>query len=146
MNGDNRRKRPAPISIRVTEAERARLKSRAGNRPLGTYIKQTLFGDEAVTTAPARAVSVDHILIARVLAQLGLSGIAASLAVLAREAASGNLFEDDATAARLRSACEDVRTMRETLLRALGKRSVQAEGNTLEAVFNRDAMRPEDRP
>lgn len=123
MTGDKRRKRPAPLSIRLSESERGSLKRRAGNQPIGAYVKAALFaGDGGLPARPTRAVSVDHALLGQVLAQLGASGLASSLAVLARHAESGNLFEDEITTSRLRAACSDVRAMRDALMRALGKR------------------------
>ena len=41
----SRAKRDAPFSLRLSADEKARLKSAAGNLPLGAYIKARLFAD-----------------------------------------------------------------------------------------------------
>lgn len=118
----SRRRRPAPLSIRLSEAERKALETRAGGLPLSTYVKQTIFalGAPAKRRIP-RAASVDRELAAQLLATLGASRLASNLAQIAKHANQGSLHFDDLTKADLRGACGDIRDMRGRLMRALGK-------------------------
>jgi hypothetical protein len=47
-------KRLAPFSLRLTFEERAKIESRAGNMPIGAYIKSVLLTEDAPSTARAR--------------------------------------------------------------------------------------------
>lgn len=40
---ETRKKRPSPLSLRLTEGQRAELERRAGRKPLGGYVKECLF-------------------------------------------------------------------------------------------------------
>ena len=116
------KKRPAPLSLRLTEGERTQLERRSGDLPLSTYVKYVLFAEDAPAyrKGPTR-FSADRALVARVLACLGLSGIASNLARLAKAADTGNLMFDEQTHTQLLQACDDVAAMRTLLLNALGK-------------------------
>ena len=118
-----KRKRPAPFPIRLSHEERAHLERKAGNRPLGTYIRERLLGDEAERRKSVRVPSVDYALLGRVLGLLGESELARHMCLLAVAAESGrvNLAEEDRSA--LRDACSAVTEMRALLVRALGLRS-----------------------
>jgi hypothetical protein len=48
-------RRPPPFSLRLSEAERARLECDANGLPLGGYIKTRLFGEEAGAIRVRRA-------------------------------------------------------------------------------------------
>ena len=114
--------RPAPLSIRLSDSERAALAAHAGSLPVSTYIKRVVFGRAA--TPPrrtARDITHDTELLGRCLAALGKSQLADSLARLARMAETGSLYCDPETLANLRRACDDVRTMRGLLMQGLGK-------------------------
>lgn len=121
--------RRAPLSVRLTAAEHAALAARAGDLPLSTYVKHVVFAADApVFRRGPRTVSVDRELVARLLAALGASRMAANLAQIAKHANLGNLFFDEDTKADIRRACDDVRAMRALLMRALGKDALEGSG------------------
>jgi len=115
-NGD----RPAPVSIRMSAGERAALAARAGELPVSAYIREVLFGD-GQGQPRVRQDGPDRQLSGRVLAMLGKSGLATTLQSMALMAATGVLYVDEETEAYLRRACEDVRELRDLLMRSLGK-------------------------
>ena len=111
---------PPPFSLRLSEAERARLKAEAGNRPLGSYIRSRLLGDNTDTRRRSRRPRIDEQTAARLLAALGQSRLANNLNQFARAANSGSLPLTSETEAALKQACADIRTIRLELMRALG--------------------------
>lgn len=113
--------RSAPFSLRLSFEERAALEKRAGDLPVATYIKSLLFADHAPRIVKRmRAPVKDQQALAEVLACLGSSRIANNLNQLAKHANSGSLYLDRETKAKLGGACDDIRTMRQLLMRALG--------------------------
>lgn len=115
-----KRKRPAPLSLRLSQEERSLLERRAGNKPLGTYIRGQLFGKEAIKNSPVRRQRIDYQLLGKLLAALGESDIASCLCILAAQAENGSLEVDEQIAGQLSTACADVRAMRLILISALG--------------------------
>jgi len=99
-----------PFSIRLTDAERARLEREAGSRPLGAYMRSKLL-------AP------DKRSIAQVLAALGSSELATSMRDIAAAARNGALEETPDILLTLQAACLSIETMRSNLMRALGLRA-----------------------
>jgi Bacterial mobilisation protein (MobC) len=152
--GHRGKKRTAPFSLRLTFEERAQIEADAGTMPVGAYISRGLYkesaaGDDAPKYRKRRsAPDVDQELLAQVLACLGATRIANNLNQLARATNIGSFYFDDDTKRMIREACNDVRIMRELLLRALGI----ADNN--EAIprqspsqsFVRAAVRPRLRP
>jgi len=113
-------KRPAPVSIRFSPAERILLEERSQGVGLSTYIKWILFEStpgEPIDSALAKA---NRQLLSHLLATLGASRIAPNLDALALEAFEGNVVLDRETIRRLREAIEDIRLVRNALMRALG--------------------------
>ena len=121
-------KRPAPVSIRFSEIERALLAQRAGGKPLSTYIKSILFEDGAATRKSATPAKFDREALARLLPWLGQTQLAAQLAVLANAAESGSLDMNEPVTKAVLKACADIEEMRTALMRALGK-DVRPEEN-----------------
>lgn len=103
-----------PISIRLTPRERAELGRRAGSRSLSVYAREQLFAERARQGKPNKGE------LAQVLGRLGASGLAASLADLARAARIGALPVSEDTEAQLHTACADIAAMKAALMRALG--------------------------
>ncbi len=136
------RKRPAPLSIRLSEAERRMLAARAGRRSLSGFIKQELFGDAASGRRAAPSASLDQALAGRILAVLGQSRVFSNLNQIAKAAHTGSLLFDEETRAELREACAAVRQARDLLMRALGKVSGETGPNDLQTIFT-TASRPE---
>ena len=119
---EGKAKYPAPFSLRLTHEERARLLADAGRKPMGAYIRERLFGDEAAPRKRKAANPVqDHEALGRVLGVLGRSRLSSNLNQLARAAHTGSLPVTPETEADLRQACREVSAMRADLLRALGK-------------------------
>jgi hypothetical protein len=117
-------KHPSPLSIRLTEAERAVLKRKAGNKPLATYAREQLIG-EALSRRKTvkKSPELDKVLLAQILGVLGKSELAKALCLLAVAAESGSAILDDETDAQVKEACADIRDIRLILIRALGLRS-----------------------
>lgn len=109
-----KKKKLAPFSLRLTEAEKARLLRRAKGQPLGAYIKSQLF--------KRKGASANKTEIATVLAILGSSDLARRLACIAKAAEVGALPVTDELEQELSQACADINTMRAALIRALGMR------------------------
>ncbi len=114
-------KRPAPLSIRLTPEERQRLEQLAGSMSLAAYLKLAALEGQRASRAHSRT-RADQQMLARVLAALGTSQLAASLERLSYAAKNGTLYVDDTLAAKFAAACDDVRAMHLHLLEALGKR------------------------
>lgn len=116
----SKKKYPPPFSLRLTYEERARLEGLSGDKPLGTFIREALLGDDV--SQRKRGGSVDHEALGRVLGALGQSRLSSNLNQLAKAVNTGSLPVTPETEADLRAACRDVSAMRADLLRALGKR------------------------
>ncbi len=117
-------KHPSPLSIRLTEAEHAVLKRKAGNKPLATYAREQLVG-EALSKRKAvkKAPEIDKLLLAQILGVLGKSELAKALCLLAVAAESGSAVLDEETDTQVKEACVDIRDIRIILIKALGLRS-----------------------
>lgn len=108
------RKRPSPLSVRVTDEEKERLEELAGEQSLNAYIRSRILGERSKRNAPHRET------LARMLAELGESEIGPSLRTLARSAEIGALILDNETRENLNTALCAVMVMRGTLIKALG--------------------------
>ncbi len=114
-------RRPAPLSLRLTRDERARLEVQAGGMALGAYIKSVVFDDEAPKYRKRRAApDAEHQLFAEVLARLGSSRTASNLNQIAKHL--NQLVLDEELAADLNRAVAEVAWMRVTLMKALGSK------------------------
>ena len=123
MECNHKGRRLAPLSLRLSGEERARLEMAAGNLPLGTYIKFCLFADGAPPKlARTRNPVREQRALAQVLARLGASRMANNLNQLAHAANIGALICDDETVAMIDAACADICEMRSMLVTALGLR------------------------
>jgi len=115
-----KRKRPAPLSIRLNDAERAQLVRQAKGQPLSTYIKAKALGVALVRLRRSGLSVEDRKALAQALALLGKSNLPASLEQIARAVQIGVLPvtpETEETLARsLRAVCE----LRRLLVLALG--------------------------
>ena len=115
-------KASTPFSIRLTPAEKARLREDAAGEPLGAYVKKTLFSP--TTKAAARRTMIDQHakLIGRLLAMVGSSGIADALTTMALAIQSGTFEDEEQIKIALNDATEELSEIRITLLKALGMR------------------------
>lgn len=84
-----------PVSIRLSDEERATLEQRAGALPLSRYVRRVLFEDSAPSyrQAPKRILE-ETVLLSKILAALGKGELQANIALIAGEAVSGNLHAD----------------------------------------------------
>lgn len=120
-----RRKSPPPLSLRLTEEERERLKHDAGNMSVSAYIRGKLF-DGKVTPRRKRyqrkqkLAPTDYVALAQVLGKLGESDLASSMFVLAMAARDGVLPVTDELESKLHAACDNICQMRLMLVSALG--------------------------
>ena len=110
-----KRKRPAPLSIRITDEERAQLKLAAGNLSLNAYVRSRLFGNRGPAVTRAKAHDL-----AQVLGKLGQSHLAGSFRDLAEAARIGALPVTPETEYAIRKACADMAAMKSALMGALG--------------------------
>jgi hypothetical protein len=116
-----RKHRAPPFSLRLSEADRARLAVEAAGAPLGAYIKAKVLGNAVKVRVRRSGLSVqDRQALGKALALLGQSRIASNLNQLALAANTGSLDLDPETAALLTGALDDVRALRRLLLSALG--------------------------
>jgi hypothetical protein len=117
-------KRPAPFSIRLSNADRARLAVEAAGAPLGAYIKAKLLGSVVVERKRRKGLSIqDREALAQALALLGRSHLSSNLAQIAQGLNTGIWPVTPETEAELVEALQDVRLMRRLLFSALGYRS-----------------------
>lgn len=113
-------KPPPPFSLRLSADERAELIRRAGNKPLGAYIRAQLLGDITTPRRSRRQPGMDQQALAKLLAELGKSRLSSNLNQLAKAAHMGSLPVTPETEQALVQACDDVRRMRHALLSTLG--------------------------
>lgn len=115
------RKRLPPFSIRLSEAERARLALDAAGAPLGSYVKTKLFDGMAGERKRRKVLSIqDREALAQALALLGRSHLSSNLNQLARAVNIGVLPVTPETEAELLAAVLDVREIRHLIMTALG--------------------------
>ena len=117
--------RSAPISVRFTEAEKARLRDLAGSRPIGQYIRDQALQGNAVPRAARRSPVKDAEPLGQLLGLLGQSRLGSNLNQIAKAAHHGSLPVTDEVEQDLRHACAAVLEMRELLLRALGLQIIE---------------------
>ncbi len=117
-------KRPAPLSIRVSDEERAKLKLAAAGGSINGYVRNRLFGAAA---SPSRRVqrpnSLDHAALGRVLGTLGKSRLSSNLNQIAKAANMGALPVTPDLINELHTACADIQAMRHDLITAIGIKS-----------------------
>lgn len=113
-------KRPVPLSIRLSVAERADLERRAAGASLSSFVKDALFSTGSNSVRNDGVQVANRVLLAHILAALGASNIAPNLDRLRRSAEWGELDGDEATIRDLRQACDDIRVMHNALMRGLG--------------------------
>ena len=114
-------KRPAPFSIRFSEAERAAVEAAAGGMPLGSYIKSVVLASEApkYRKRPKPPVAETQLL-GELLAKLGQTRHANNLNQIAKHLNQGTLVMDADLEADIKQALVEIAWMRLTLMKALG--------------------------
>lgn len=116
MDVQARKKRHAPLSLRLSDDERERLAKQAGGLALGAYIKSVVFDDEAPKYRKRKTTpSAEKQLSAEVLARLSETRTANNLNQIAKHLNQGTLVVDDELEAGLKQAVAEVAWMRTTL-------------------------------
>jgi len=111
----------SPITLRVTNEERDRLKLLAAGMSVSAYIRKCIFAGDAVRRKRQSHMPVkDQAAMARALALLGASRIANNLNQLAHQANIGSLIMDEDACTQIDEAYAHVRLMRDELVSALG--------------------------
>ena len=114
-------KRQAPFSLRLTFEERAELEKDAAGFSLSGYIKWRLFDPDRPRPKKRGKVPVkDHKILAALIAMLGQSRLAANINQLAKAVHTGSLPVTPETEANLKKASQDIASIREMLIEALG--------------------------
>ncbi|RKF06996.1 hypothetical protein DEM25_003695 [Oceaniradius stylonematis] len=114
-----KRKRPAPFSIRLNDAELAKLLDEAKGAPLSAYIKAKALGAPLRLRRSGLSIK-DRQALAQALALLGNGDLAKSLSEIAHAASIGVLPLTPETESVLLRAVQDVRGVRRLLVQALG--------------------------
>lgn len=116
-----RKKTPPPFSLRLTAEERARLERMAGSKPLGTYIRDRLLGEDASPRRARRREPVkDQAALAQLLGMLGQMRLSSNLNQIAKGANLGTLPVTPELEEDLAKACAAILAMKTELMRALG--------------------------
>ncbi|MEP5729631.1 MAG: hypothetical protein ABJL67_09660 [Sulfitobacter sp.] len=118
-----KKKRVAPVSVRLSAEERAMLEEQAGGLSLSAHIRERLFGEEVKPRKSRRRTPVkDHKSLAKVLRLLGETNLARDLESLQWSVEEGQVCLSAKSEELLRLACVAVIEMRKDVLRALGLR------------------------
>ena len=111
----------SPITLRVTNEERDRLKLLAAGMSVSAYIRKCIFDGNTTRRKRQSHMPVkDQEAMARALALLGASRIANNLNQLAHQANIGSLIMDEDACTQIDEAYAHVRLMRDELVSALG--------------------------
>lgn len=114
----------SPLTLRLTEEERAKLEELAAGMTLSTYVRACVFEHETKRRKRrAKDTVADKKAAAEALALLGQSRIANNLNQLAYHANIGALEIGDAERLKIQEAYEHVLAIRALLVQALGKSS-----------------------
>ena len=113
-------KRPAPLSLRLSTDERAKLEKQAGGLALGAYIKSVVFEDAAPKYRKRKTLpSAEKQLLAEILVRLSDTRTSANLNQIAKHLNQGTLVIDDELEADLKRAVAEMAWMRTTLVKAI---------------------------
>lgn len=113
------------LSVRLSADERGLLLVRAGNKSMSAYVRAFLFEKEAISySRKGQTPKLDRAELAKLLAWLGESQIAAHLAILANAAESGSLDMSEPVTKAVFKACADIDHIRTILMQAMGKRNL----------------------
>ena len=120
-----KKKRAAPLSIRLSANERAWLEEQAGGMPIGTFVKSRLFAanDNTPPRTRNRAPVKDYEELAKVHGKFGRFDVFLTIKGLLKAIENGNIRLKPTTEDVLVSACEDIRDIRHHVMKALGTRA-----------------------
>ena len=114
-----------PISIRVTEEEKAALQTMAGTMALASFIRKRALGDAAVDRPKRHQVkpynpSLNAKELAQLLGMFGQSELATAILSLSLAATQGNLEVTEEIEEKIECACDYIQTIKQALILALG--------------------------
>lgn len=115
-----KKKRPSPLSVRLSDDEWAQLREWAGRTPLSTFAKLCIFEGKKPRKARSRTNVEEFDALARVLAALGRTDAFRNLDKLVRMAEEGALDLSDENVQIILAACACISAMRDDLMCALG--------------------------
>lgn len=115
-----RKKHAPPLSVRMTLAQKARLKQRAdaAGRTMGSFVRKLVF-DEAIPEIKERTPRGDMTLIGQLLGKIGASRIPNNLNQLAKAMHSGSLPVTPEVLQSVDAACKEIHEMNQLLHKAL---------------------------
>jgi len=134
---DDRKKSkyPPPFSMRFTDDERRVLEMAADGRPLAAYIRWLIFKEDMPELPKRRTreqmADPQKKELSKLLGTLGKSRISQNINQLAKAANSGSLPVNHEVAQELNNACDAIRWMRQTLIRAMGLKPLSDPEMTL---------------
>jgi len=119
----SKKKRPSPLSLRLSGEERALLEDQAGGQSLNAYIKDRLFGeDDGRRKSQRYKVIEDYEALARVLSSLGQTELFGNLSTLMEQIEEGKVVLSPQAEEEIAVMCACVLLMRDDLVKALGLR------------------------
>ena len=112
------------ISVRVTEEEKAALQAMAGTMALAHFIRKRLFEDNAEKRPKHHRKkkyppSLEAKDLAQLLGMFGQSELATAVLALSLAATQGNLDVTDEVEEKIECACDDIETIKKSLILAL---------------------------
>ena len=112
-----KRKRPSPLSVRLSDEEKAWLKAQAAGGSAHALARERILRD--FRPRKRRLQPMDKAAIAQALAKLGQSHLASNINQIAKAANTGRLPASDDLCRELHEACADIQAMRLALTEAL---------------------------
>lgn len=114
-------KRPAPLSVRLTASKRAQLEQMAGGMSLNAYVRMRLFTNGKAPRNARRSVRLaKEKALAKVLRRLGKLELSKDLEMLQWAEQNGQICLTGEAQRSIISACRDIQSMRQDLVKALG--------------------------
>lgn len=115
-----KKKRPSPISIRVSEEEREELARLAGSQSINAYVRSRIFSGSTLPRTRGGAPMKDYEALARALSLLGRSDLQTRLSALLIALQSNAAIAPDGVANEVRQTQEAVHEIRDAIIKALG--------------------------
>lgn len=108
------------LSLRISDEQYAELERKAGRKTVSQYTRELLALEVKSKPKTRRAPKNDEVMLARILAALGSSNMAASMRDIAAAARNGALPETSDILLDLQAACLTIQKMRVDLIKTLG--------------------------
>lgn len=120
-----KKKRAAPLSIRLSANERTWLEEQAGGIPIGTYVKSRLFAANDNTPPRTRGCAPikNYEELAKIHGKFARFDVFLTIKGLLKVAASNNIRLKPQTEDALIAACHDISDIRHHIMKALGTKA-----------------------